>query len=205
VLIDVSADDYPADLLTGILRHELGHTLGFRHEHIRPESGASTIEGCVEDSNWRALTTYDRASVMHYPQCNGIDSWDLLITAKDAAGAESLYGAPDGTPPDPPVGTPVTETFSGSVARRTWANIGSGFAVAAGTSIEVRMTGSGDPDLYVRFGSNPTTSTWNCRPYLSGATETCTLDVPAGQSSFYVRVYGYTAGTYSVSVTYTKP
>src|SRR5262249_18593304 len=26
--------------LTGIARHELGHTLGFRHEHTRPEAGA---------------------------------------------------------------------------------------------------------------------------------------------------------------------
>ena len=32
--------------LVGILRHELGHTLGFRHEHTRPESGT-----CFEDSN----------------------------------------------------------------------------------------------------------------------------------------------------------
>src|SRR5213075_1563217 len=33
--------------LVGILRHELGHTLGARHEHTRPESGT-----CFEDSDW---------------------------------------------------------------------------------------------------------------------------------------------------------
>jgi len=72
--------------LAGVLRHELGHTIGFRHEHTRPESGT-----CFEDSNWRALTTYDSASVMHYPQCNGTQTGDLVLTAKDQAGARALY------------------------------------------------------------------------------------------------------------------
>jgi Dual-action HEIGH metallo-peptidase len=73
--------------LRGVLRHELGHTLGFRHEHTRPE--AST---CFEDNDWRALTSYDSASVMHYPQCNGSQTGDLSITARDAEGAVLTYG-----------------------------------------------------------------------------------------------------------------
>ncbi len=72
--------------LTGVLRHELGHTLGFRHEHTRPESGT-----CFEDNNWRALTAYDSKSVMHYPQCNGTQNGDLVLTASDQSGARALY------------------------------------------------------------------------------------------------------------------
>ena len=71
---------------TGILRHELGHTLGFRHEHTRPESGT-----CFENNSWRALTTYDSASVMHYPQCNGTNTGDLVLTSRDKSGARALY------------------------------------------------------------------------------------------------------------------
>lgn len=88
VLIDRSAfgrTELPD--LAGILRHELGHTLGFRHEHTRPESGQ-----CFEDNNWRALTEYDAESVMHYPQCNGKGDWSLRLTEKDIAGVQQIYG-----------------------------------------------------------------------------------------------------------------
>jgi serralysin len=72
--------------LVGVLTHELGHTIGFRHEHTRPEAGT-----CYEDSSWRALTAYDSSSVMHYPQCNGTQKGDLVITQLDAQGVSALY------------------------------------------------------------------------------------------------------------------
>ena len=93
VLIDNTSFGDPNTPLAGILRHELGHTLGFRHEHTRPEAGT-----CFEDNNWRALTPYDSSSVMHYPQCNGTGSFSsLVLTQMDADGAAALYGPPGGT------------------------------------------------------------------------------------------------------------
>ena len=38
-----------------------------------------------------ALTTYDRYSVMHYPQCNGLQTGDLVLTSLDKTGARALY------------------------------------------------------------------------------------------------------------------
>ncbi|HLM74515.1 MAG TPA: M57 family metalloprotease [Polyangiaceae bacterium] len=83
--------------LDGILRHELGHVLGFRHEHTRSESGT-----CFEDNNFRTVTPYDSKSVMHYPQCNGTNQGDLVLTAQDITGIQSIYGAPGSQPPPPP-------------------------------------------------------------------------------------------------------
>jgi hypothetical protein len=87
VLIDDSIWTSGSWTPTNILGHELGHTLGFRHEHTRPESGT-----CFEDNNWRPLTPYDSASIMHYPQCNGTSD-DLSFTSSDGAGVRAVYGS----------------------------------------------------------------------------------------------------------------
>lgn len=196
VLVDGSAFNNPGVSLTGVLRHELGHVLGFRHEHTRPEAGQ-----CFENNSWRELTSYDSASVMHYPQCNGTGSFtDLSLTPQDRDGTSLLYGAPGGgAPPPPPDGTPKSETFTGIVNQRDFPVVGT-FDVVGGTSFSAVMTGSGDPDLYVRFDAPPTTSRYNCRPYRSGANETCTLDVPQNVGQVVVAVRGYRSGTYSIDI-----
>ncbi len=201
--------------LQGILRHELGHTLGFRHEHTRPDSGT-----CFEDENWRPLTSYDAFSVMHYPQCNGQGDWALTLTAIDNSGAACVYGAAPGftidtsicegseETPTPVVAVPKTKTFSHQeVARKAWKSYGP-FPVAPGTIIEAAMhaeSDPGDPDLYVRFDQNPKTNAYDCRPYLSGAEEICSLDVPLNVTAAHISVRGYSAGHYSLTVTHTSP
>jgi len=210
VLIDSSSFSLQAPLtLAGILRHELGHVIGLRHEHTRPESGT-----CFEDNNWRALTPYDSKSVMHYPQCNGQGDWSLTLTDMDKQGILSLYGPPSGSPTDPtpptdPTNPPTppappevtTETFAGSVAKNASVKQGP-FAVASGTTFEAVMIGTGDADLYVRFGSSPTTTTYTCRPYLSSSNEKCKITVPEGETKAYTMVRGYKASTYTLTVNY---
>ena len=52
--------------------------------------------------------------------------------------------------------------------------------------------GSGDADLYVKFGSKPTGSDYDCRPYSSGNNETCNFATPQ-VGTYYVMVRGYSS------------
>jgi Astacin (Peptidase family M12A) len=93
---------YPNFLTTtydqiGILRHELGHVLGFRHEHIHPDAPAlarrreSDMIGNVLITP-HDLTPYDIHSVMHYP-VPGIET-KFTISTFDQQGSQILYGLP---------------------------------------------------------------------------------------------------------------
>jgi Zn-dependent metalloprotease len=67
-------------------------------------------------------------------------------------------------------------------------------AVPAGkTSVVFNISGgTGDADMYVNLGSAPTSSTYTCRPYLTGNNETCTINSPTA-GTYYVNVRAYAA------------
>lgn len=95
-------------------------------------------------------------------------------------------GNPPPPPPPPPPGgvltngVPVTG-LSGSQGNNQFFTL----SVPAGASnLSFNISGgSGDADLYVRFGSAPTTTTYDCRPFIGGNNETC--DVPNAQTGTY--------------------
>ncbi|MFA6230133.1 MAG: pre-peptidase C-terminal domain-containing protein [Rhodanobacter sp.] len=66
---------------------------------------------------------------------------------------------------------------------------------AGSTKLTIASSGgTGDADLYVKKGSAPTTTSYDCRPYVSGNTETCTFNSPAA-ATYYIKLRGYTAFT----------
>jgi hypothetical protein len=75
----------------GVFRHELGHVLGFRHEHIRSEAPPDCPDEELFDT--RNLGKYDPQSVMHY-FCGEVGSSDLRITDLDRTGSQQVYGPP---------------------------------------------------------------------------------------------------------------
>ena len=79
-----------------------------------------------------------------------------------------------------------------SVAKSSWSSTYT-MPVTAGHTVTFTISGgTGDADLYVRAGSAPTTSSYNCRPYLTGNSETCTF-TPTSNTTYYVAVRAYAA------------
>lgn len=112
LFIDASAFSLPTPYtLTGILRHELGHALGFRHEHTRQKAGSK----CYEDAAWRGVTSYDPNSVMHYPQCSGTNAGDLDLTALDRQGVAAIYGTFGGGPQPEICNNGVDDDLNGAI------------------------------------------------------------------------------------------
>ena len=65
--------------------------------------------------------------------------------------------------------------------------------IIIGNKVIVKIFGgTGDADLYVKKGSVPTTSSYDCRPYTSGNTETCDMS-SFGTGTYYIMVFGYRA------------
>lgn len=209
IVIDPSSFQIdPNDALTlrGILRHELGHVIGGRHEHTRPEAGA-----CFEDADWRGVTDYDAFSFMHYPQCNGKGDWSLRLTKKDQSGIACLYGAAIGVEIDTSncndtVGEEHRETTTSfdavDVAQNEIVQLGS-VSVTPGTRIIITMTGSGDPDIYMKVNRPPALANYDCRPFTAGANETCDRDIPENGTNVNIMVHGFQIGTAEVSVRHT--
>jgi hypothetical protein len=88
----------------GVIRHEFGHVLGFRHEQIRKEAMVGmTPEEEEHAEQWvtggiggEAITKYDGQSVMHYPidPAKGIGTFDFELSEIDKEGFGTLYSAP---------------------------------------------------------------------------------------------------------------
>ena len=96
-------------------------------------------------------------------------------------------------------GVPVTG-LAGATGSQTYFTL----AVPTGrTSLTFVISGgTGDADLYVRLGSKPTTTAFNCRPFTNGNNETCTFNAPAA-GTWYVMLRGFRAYTgVSLKATY---
>ena len=115
----------------------------------------------------------------------------VMIRAYSAYSGLSLvanFDEPGSGPAEP---DSISETnLSG--ARSSWQDFQ--LDVPAGQSqLVVQISGgSGDADLYVRRGANPTTSSYDCRPYRNGNNETCTFNNPTA-GTYYIRLRGYSA------------
>jgi len=112
----------------------------------------------------------------------------LLYTIFDGGGGDP---DPDPDPDQLQDGVPVPNLSGASGSEKRFT-----MTVPAGQGSLVFNTsgGSGDADLYVRFGAAPTTSTYDCRPYQNGNSESCSFNNPQA-GTWHVMLRGYS--TYS--------
>ncbi len=162
--------------------------------NVVPALAANPVESIQKGAAifYRANTTYLGAS----------SNFGDARTATAQAAAD-LYGA------NSPEVTSINEAWSavGVLPAPTWIVLSSSSIAAAkgksssasantpagATQIKFEISGgSGDADLYVKFGSAPTTSSYDCRPYLAGNSESCTFN-PAKAGTYYVLVRAYSA------------
>ena len=90
LLVDASAFavGVGAPGLEAVLRHQLGHTLGFQHEHLWLDPACTS-----EDSRLAVrIANYDIDSVMHLPVCRPSELGGTIQTEGDFAGAITIYG-----------------------------------------------------------------------------------------------------------------
>jgi len=138
----------------------------------RPYEGGSN-ETCTV-----TLTAPGVVYVSVFGYAAGANAFELRITA-DA-----------GQPPPPPAWSGMTE--QGTVTKSQETRFATP-TLQPGKYV-FTITGTGDADLYVRAGVAPTTTGYDCRPYASGSSETCTLNLTVA-SPIHVMVRGYAASS----------
>jgi hypothetical protein len=141
---------------------------------------------------WTSSTDFDQGAC-------GVETaaTDLGFAEADVASAFASVGVScDGGGPGPgpgdvvlTKGVPVTGQAASTGQSLTYT-----LAVPAGASnLTFTMSGgSGDADLYVKAGSAPTDSSYDCRPYKSGNSESCTIAAPVA-GTYYVRIKAYSS------------
>jgi serine protease len=109
--------------------------------------------------------------------------------------ARAAVDANTGTTPPPPTGGVLTKAVPVTgLSAATGASLNYTMVVPAGSTNLTFTTsgGTGDADMYVKLGSAPTDTVYDCRPYRSGNAETCTFAAPAA-GTYYVRLKAYSA------------
>jgi serine protease len=117
-----------------------------------------------------------------------------LVQAKAASDALAATCGGSVTPPPPPTGDDVLSNGTTKSGLASSTELSFTMEVPAGaTDLTFDMAGgTGDADLYVKFGLAPTSSSYDCRPYAGGNSESCPIST-AQAGTYYVKVVAYSA------------
>jgi vibriolysin len=148
---------------------------------------------------WTSSATYETAYVGVRDAAS-----DLGFSTADVAAAFAVVGVGSSTPPPPTGGELENGQTVGNLGASSgnWIHYYIDIPSGASNFVASISGGSGDADLYVKFGSQPTTTSYDCRPYKSGNNESCTFATPStGRYYVSLRAYSTFSGV-SLSVSY---
>ncbi|WP_305068983.1 M4 family metallopeptidase [Marilutibacter chinensis] len=139
---------------------------------------------------WTSSTDFDQGAC-------GVESAasDLGLTVADVTAAFASVGVSCDGGGDPPGGGElekgVPETGL-AASQGNWIHYTMEVPSGASNLSFTISGGTGDADLYVKHGSQPTTSSYDCRPYLGGNSETCSFASPAA-GTWHVSLRAYSS------------
>jgi hypothetical protein len=195
ITIGSTVGTYGVDVSSHVIAHELGHCIGFRHTDYFNRSiscgGAASNEGdggvgAIHIPGTPTTDVVSTTSVMN--SCFSLSSTGVWTTS-DVTSLQYLYGGGGYTPP---TYNNVATYGSQSAALNVETTYGP-FDATQYDAIRFQISGgTGDADLYVRYGAAPTQATYDCRPYATGNNETCEFN-PSQDGNYYVMVRAYAA------------
>ncbi len=125
-------------------------------------------------------------------------SQSVTVTSANVTGVNFTASCPSGDL-QLTSGVPVTGE---SVAKSAWKYYSIVVPSGATNLTFATTSATADIDIYTQNGAKPTSSSYICRPYSSSGNETCSATNPAA-ATWWLGVYGYAAGSYTVTGTYT--
>lgn len=130
-----------------------------------------------------------KANVTPFPSTPSQSIGPGILNAKAVVDAANGGGNPNPGGTVLNNGVPITG-LSGAASSTQFFTV----VVPAGASnlVIASSGGSGDADMYVRAGSQPTTATYDCRPYKTGNAESCTFATPVA-GTYHVMLSAYSA------------
>ncbi|MBL0164869.1 MAG: M4 family metallopeptidase [Xanthomonadales bacterium] len=161
---------------------------------------SSDSDGTIASRSWNFGDSTSSTSTSPSHTYAAAGTYNVTLTVTDNNGATNAttkaVTVSSGGGGCTPSGTVLCSGSSVSglaAAKNAWTSVYTLVVPAGATNLSFKIAGgSGDADLYVRLGSAPTTTSYTCRPYTAGNSETCTFAAPTA-GTYYVSVRAYAA------------
>jgi endonuclease I len=203
----------------GILNYEIAIPDGASNLDISISGGSGDADLYVRAGSTPTSSSYDcrpylwgndESCAFSYPETG---TYYIQVRAYEAFSGLSLLATYDGGTGGDTGGNTGGDTSSNTLSNGDTVSSLSGSSgselfydidIPAGASdLQININGgTGDADLYVNFGSQPTSSSYDCRPYIGGNSESCSFTTPQ-TGTYYIMLRGYTSYSgVSLSVSY---